>query len=359
MTLLEIRELSCRLGSREVLRGVDLDLGAGEVVALLGPSGSGKTTLLRIVGGFETRYRGSVRFAGEALEGVPPERRRFGMVFQHYALFPHLSAGENVAFGLRGRPREEIDRRVREALGRVDLAGFEDRRIGELSGGQQQRVALARALAPEPRLLLLDEPLSNLDPQLRERTRRELAELLQALAIPTLLVTHEQEEAFELGHRVAVLQAGTLEQVGTPLELYFQPASRFVASFLGRTNWLRGSVVGSQGVAAQVRTEGGVLLGARPWDGSEAGSSRVEVALRPERLVLTPPDKVAAGRGWTGSIARVRFGGAVSFVEVATDQGETLEVLSPGRPPAPGARVGVVLAPGDPPAAFPFPEPEP
>ena len=184
----------------------------------LGPSGCGKTTLLRLVAGFESPDAGEIRLGGERIDPLPAERRGFGMVFQHYALFPHLTVAGNVAFGLEERrlPRAEIAARVEAALARVELAGLGSRRVGELSGGQQQRVALARALAPEPQLLLLDEPLSNLDPSLRERTRRDLARFLAELGMTTILVTHEQEEAFELGHRVALLSGGRLAQVGTP-----------------------------------------------------------------------------------------------------------------------------------------------
>ncbi|HEX6199743.1 MAG TPA: ABC transporter ATP-binding protein, partial [Thermoanaerobaculia bacterium] len=191
---LEIDRLSKRFGDLRVLDRVSLAVEEGEVLALLGPSGSGKTTFLRLLAGFETSDEGTIRAGGRAVEALPPARRGFGMVFQHYALFPHLTVAGNVAFGLEttGASRAEIAGRVAEVLGLVDLAGFESRRIEELSGGQQQRVALARALAPGPRLLLLDEPLSNLDPELRERTRRELLEAIRRVGITTVLVTHEQ-----------------------------------------------------------------------------------------------------------------------------------------------------------------------
>src|ERR1700693_3991078 len=193
-----------------VTRDVSLSVAKSEIVALLGPSGSGKTTVLRLVAGFETPDSGSVRVEDEDVTRLPPERRRVGMVFQHYALFPHMSVGENVAFGLEAQkmPRADVDRRVAETLAAVDLAGFERRRIGEISGGQQQRVAVARALAPRPRVLLLDEPLSTLAPTLRERTRRELKRIIRKVEITTLFVTHEQEEAFEIGDRIAVLNGG-------------------------------------------------------------------------------------------------------------------------------------------------------
>jgi ABC-type Fe3+/spermidine/putrescine transport system ATPase subunit len=353
MDALEIREVSCRLGTSEVLRSVSLSLGPREVVALLGPSGSGKTTLLRVVGGFETRYTGSVVWEGRALEGVPPERRRFGTVFQHYALFPHLSVGENVAYGLHGRPRAEVKERVRDVLALVELEGFEDRRISELSGGQQQRVALARALAPEPRLLLLDEPLSNLDPQLRERTRGELRRLLDSLGIPTLWITHEQEEAFELGDRVAVLRAGHLEQVGTAQELYRQPRTRFVAGFLGRMSWVRGILSKGSGDRPVARTATGWELPVSV-PGNAAIGLEVEVGLRPERLVWQARNGPPEPGSFVGRVARVRFLGAWSYLEVEMPGEGTLEVLTGQDPPAPGESIGVRLLPGPELPAFPI-----
>src|SRR5438132_2958051 len=229
---------------------LSLEIPRGEILVLLGPSGSGKTTVLRLLGGFEAPDAGRIVLAGEDVTAVPPARRRCGMVFQHYALFPHLDVGENVAFGLKGSGHEGVVlRKVAEVLTLVGLAGFERRKVQELSGGQQQRVALARALAPEPRVLLLDEPLSNLDPTLRERTRRELGTLIKRVGITTLFVTHEQEEAFDLGDRVAVLNDGRLEQVGAADELYERPASLFVATFVGRANVLRGAAAQALGAA--------------------------------------------------------------------------------------------------------------
>src|SRR6266540_3478651 len=206
-SFLVLDRLDKHFAGLHVTADVSLSVERSEIVALLGPSGSGKTTVLRLVAGFETPDSGSVRVEGEDVTRLSPERRRFGMVFQSYALFPHMSVGENVAFGLEAQkmPRAEVERRLAETLAAVDLEGFERRRIGEISGGQQQRVAVARALAPRPRVLLLDEPLSNLDPTLRERTRRELKRIIRRVGITTLFVTHEQEEAFDLGDRVAVI----------------------------------------------------------------------------------------------------------------------------------------------------------
>ena len=235
---LELDGLTKQYRGQRAVDGLSLTLERGEMLALLGPSGSGKTTTLRLLAGFEAPDAGRVVLDGRDVTPLAPVARRFGMVFQHYALFPHLDVGANVAFGLesRGVRGEELARRVAEALTLVDLAGFERRPVCELSGGQQQRVALARALAPEPSVLLLDEPLSNLDPALRERTRRELRALVHRLGITTIVVTHEQEDAFDLGDRIALLRQGRLEQLGTADELYAAPATAFVAGFIGRAS---------------------------------------------------------------------------------------------------------------------------
>jgi ABC-type Fe3+/spermidine/putrescine transport system ATPase subunit len=227
-----------------LLRGVSLDLGAGETVSLLGPSGSGKSTLLRITAGLEQPERGRVMWDGEDLTRTPTHRRGFGLMFQDYALFPHLDVEENVAFGLRmlALPSGPIRNEVHDVLAKVNLAGFERRRVAELSGGEQQRVALARALAPRPRLLMLDEPLGALDRAMREELIGELRRLLRQLAIPSLYVTHDQEEAFGVGDRVAILHAGRIVQIGTPDEIIRRPASVWVGRFLGLGNILRGRV---------------------------------------------------------------------------------------------------------------------
>jgi ABC-type Fe3+/spermidine/putrescine transport system ATPase subunit len=345
-----IEGIEKRFGATPVLEGVSLTAGAGEIVALLGPSGSGKTTLLRIVAGFERADAGSVRWGEERVDALPPERRGFGMVFQQYALFPHRTVAGNVAFGLETkRPplaKEEIARRVREALAAVDLAGFEARAIRELSGGQQQRVALARALAPEPRLLLLDEPLSNLDPTLRARTRADLAARLRRIGITTLLVTHEQEEAFELGDRVALLHRGRLEQIGTPVELYRSPSTRFVAGFVGRASFAPATLVALDGTSARVTTPiapgGEVVAELAPELQSQRGAlapgSPLDLLLRPEALELAAPGTPG---GVAATVAAVRFAGATASVVVRLESGLEVELLALGAPPAVGERVGV------------------
>ena len=241
-TDLVLSDIGKKFGDKTVLDGVSFAVPRGEVLALLGPSGSGKTTLLRIVAGFETADRGTIRVGAQSIERLPPAKRDFGMVFQHYALFPHLTVGENVAFGLEARrlPKAQVAARVAAALASVDLAGFERRRIGEISGGQQQRVALARALAPKPAVLLLDEPLSALDAKVREDLRGEIKALQSRLAITTVMVTHDQHEAMELADRIVVMDHGHIEQIGRPVDLYERPATRFVAGFLGRMNVVRG-----------------------------------------------------------------------------------------------------------------------
>ncbi|MGH7546653.1 MAG: ABC transporter ATP-binding protein [Gemmatimonadales bacterium] len=296
---------------------VALEIARGEIVALLGPSGSGKTTILRLLAGFETPDAGRLVIDGQDVTALPPARRRCGMVFQHYALFPHLDVGENVAFGLKSggtRDAGSLTRKVGEALTLVDLAGFERRKPHELSGGQQQRVALARALAPEPRVLLLDEPLSNLDPALRERTRRELRALIQRVGITTVFVTHEQEEAFELGDRVAVLNQGRLEQVGAPDDLYERPASLFVATFVGRANVLRGATARALG-----------------------GRDGQALVVRPERLRF-------ADGGLPAIVRERRYTGAAAFYQIETERGERLEVLAGPEAARVGDRVYVEAA---------------
>jgi ABC-type Fe3+/spermidine/putrescine transport system ATPase subunit len=345
---LSLRGLEKRFGEQTVTRGVTLDVENGEILALLGPSGSGKTTVLRLIAGFETPDAGAIAIEDADVTRVPPQKRRFGMVFQHYALFPHMTVAENVAFGLeaRGLPADERRRRVAESLEAVELAGFEKRPVTRLSGGQQQRVALARALAPRPRVLLLDEPLSNLDPSLRERTRRELKRLVRATGITTLFVTHEQEEAFDLGDRVAVLNRGALEQVAPPQVLYDAPATRFVATFIGRASVVPGrwDVAPGPGV---------LLAGGARWPAAAgeplAPGETVDCVLRPEGLVFASgPGPDAA----PGTVAGRRFAGRTAFFEIALDGGGALEVLAPPDAAADGARVFVRPAGGPSPRAY-------
>jgi ABC-type Fe3+/spermidine/putrescine transport system ATPase subunit len=269
---------------------------------------------------------------------VAPAGRRFGMVFQHYALFPHLDVGRNVGFGLesQGVAPAERARRIAEALEMVELGGLERRAVSALSGGQQQRVALARALAPAPRVLLLDEPLSNLDPALRERTRRELRTLIQRIGITTILVTHEQEEAFDLADHVAVLQQGRLEQMGTPEQLYRAPRSMFVAGFIGRAASIPVKPVSHQDGVTFVLLPGAPAPWPVPHTGEFSGDCRL--LARPEALRLVPPSDTVL----CGEVVERRFLGAMALLTVQLSGNPTLEVLAPADAAHIGDRVGVL-----------------
>lgn len=321
--MLRLEALGKRFGETIAVDDVDLEVGRGEFLTLLGPSGCGKTTTLRMIAGFESPTSGRVVLNDRDVSALPPQKRGFGMVFQNYALFPHLNVRENVAYGLKaqGVAAGEIPERVAHALRMVDLDGYGERAVQALSGGQQQRVALARALAPEPPLLLLDEPLSNLDAALRERTRDELRALLKRVGITSIFVTHDQEEAFALSDRIAVLRGGRLQQVGTPEELYRRPANPFVASFVGRANFLPGRVVDAREGAVTVELKGGTR-----WALAEAGAGRggVRVMVRPEGLEIVPAttgDGVLRGR-----VKDRRFGGALTTYLVELDDGATVMV---------------------------------
>ena len=333
---LELRDLTKRFGAHVAVDHVSLQIEQGEILALLGPSGSGKTTTLRLLAGFEVPDSGSVLVNGEDVTRTAPVHRRFGMVFQHYALFPHLDVGENVAFGLEslGVSGTELAGRVAGALALVDLAGYENRRIGALSGGQQQRVALARALAPEPRVLLLDEPLSNLDPALRERTRKEIREVISRVGITTVLVTHEQEEAFDLGDRIALLREGRLEQFGTPDELYDAPANPFVAGFIGRASSLRARVAARHGNNTEVEVGAKKLV--LPAGNGVPGTEAILMA-RPEAFKLTAPNESRI----SGKVTGRRFVGGSALFTVTLPAGETLEVSAEPKAIKVGDEVGL------------------
>jgi len=284
----ELDGVAREYGDTVGVRDLSLSVREGEFFTLVGPSGCGKTTTLRLLAGFETPTRGTVRFGGRDVAGVPPEDRDVGVVFQNYALFPHMTVGENVAYGLQfadppgGASRDE---RVAELLELVDLPGMAERDPDTLSGGQRQRVAMARALAPGPDLLLLDEPMSALDAKLRERLRVQVRQLQQDLGITTVYVTHDQEEALAVSDRVAVMRDGRPEQVGTPQAIYREPASEFVADFVGDNNVLTGEVVERDGSTADVRVDGTTLsvgTGGVPVDPGD----RLTFCVRPEHLRL-------------------------------------------------------------------------
>jgi ABC-type Fe3+/spermidine/putrescine transport system ATPase subunit len=357
--MLRLESVGKRFGEVVAVDGLSLDVAEGELLSLLGPSGCGKTTTLRMVAGFETPSAGRIAIAGRDVTALPPQKRGIGMVFQNYALFPHLSVRENVAFGLESTrvPRADVERRVVEVLRRVDLEGYGARRVQQLSGGQQQRVALARALAPEPPLLLLDEPLSNLDASLRERTRDELRSLLKQVGMTAIFVTHDQEEAFALSDRIALLDRGRLEQVGTPESLYVDPASPFVAGFVGKANLVDAKLVEGGGERGVCELAGRARWPARLRAGAAGPDGRVRLMVRPESLRLEETDGAGEGEDGAGAALRVRvverrFAGAFTHVRVAAADGaEFVVAVPPGAPLAPEAWLRP--APGALPIAFP------
>ena len=274
-------------GSLCVVENLTLSIGKGEFVSLLGPSGSGKTTLLMMLAGFEAPTSGEVIVDGTAINGVPTHKRDMGVVFQNYALFPHMSVGENIAFPLqmRGMPKAEIEQRVTRALDMVQLSAMRDRWPSQLSGGQQQRVALARALVFEPRVVLMDEPLGALDKQLREQMQLDIRDLHHRLGLPIVFVTHDQSEALTMSDRVAVFNKGKIEQIGTPRQVYDEPATRFVAEFIGETNLVEGVVERVSSGEALVKLPSGATIAAVA-DGVTAGQT-VYLSIRPERIDLS------------------------------------------------------------------------
>ena len=335
---IRIEGINLSYGSNHVLRNVDLDIGPGELFAFLGPSGCGKTTLLRLIAGFKHADTGRVLIGGQDISGLPPWKRDVGMVFQSYALWPHMSVARNVAFGLEERsvPRAEITKRVKAALDLVGLTSLGERRPSQLSGGQQQRVALARTIAIEPKVLLLDEPLSNLDAKLRVQVRRELRDLQQRLGLTTIFVTHDQEEANTICDRIAVMNEGLVQQVGTPRELYEQPVNLFVASFLGTANILEGRVTG-EGAARVFEAEGGLRVPIPPDASVPAGA---KMTFRPQDVTIihdgeTPDAEtsdlgsargILTHREFLGANVRysVRIGGANVWIDTPFRTGDPL-----------------------------------
>jgi len=324
-----IENLSLSFGTTEVLKSIDLVIEPGEFFSFLGPSGSGKSTLLRAIAGFGPTPGGSIRIDGEEVTGLPANRRNVGMVFQSYALWPHMSVRKNVAFGLEERrvPIAEINERVDEALDMVGLLDFAKRRPSQLSGGQQQRVALARTIVVRPRVLLLDEPLSNLDANLRIQMRHEIHDLQRKLGLTTIFVTHDQEEANTMSDRMAVLDEGVLQQVGAPMDLYDKPVNQFVAGFLGTANVIPGIVDG--GVFS---ADGGITVAV-----SKAPANARALVFRPQNVILTP----AAGptidncARLDGTVVHVEFlGGTIRYiVDVGPHQVSVDEAHQTGIPP--------------------------
>ena len=320
MSLLSLKNISKSYGATPAVADISLDVERGEFFGLLGPSGCGKTTTLRMIAGLEKPDSGTIEFDGQDITNLPAERRGFGMVFQNYALFPHLNVAENVAFGLRARhrPNPEIKERVKSALELVQLPGYEKRRVDELSGGQQQRVAIARAIAIEPALLLFDEPLSNLDVTLREETRGELRELVVRLGLTAVYVTHDQEEAFALCDRISVMVGGRLLQTGAPRELYEHPSQLPVARFLGRNNLIQAMRLSSSDESVgQFKTlAGGHTLRIPIRRGDLAPLNKpCTLTIRPEHVVLK---QTADGLENTLSaeVREINFAGATSTVKL-------------------------------------------
>lgn len=351
MPLLSLKDVSKSFGSTKAVSNVSLDVEQGEFFGLLGPSGCGKTTTLRMIAGLEKPDDGVIAFQGADITNLAPEQRGFGMVFQNYALFPHLNLFENVAFGLRARhkTKEEVRERVTSALELVQLPGFEKRRVDELSGGQQQRVAIARAIAIEPALLLFDEPLSNLDVSLREETRRELRELVNRLRLTAVYVTHDQEEAYALCDRISVMVGGKILQTGRPRELYERPAEISVARFLGRNNLIKAMRLSSSKTSeAEFKTlEGGHKL-QLSLSASELQplNKPVVLAIRPEHVRIAAANlRNEFQNSILAEIREIVFGGATSTVRVdANGLGLEALVLQPDGL-RPGYGCAVVLPP--------------
>jgi putative spermidine/putrescine transport system ATP-binding protein len=324
MATVELKSLTKHYGTVSALRNVSLSIAHGEFVALLGPSGCGKTTTLQLVAGFIDPSEGAIEIDGRAMTGVPPHKRNLGVVFQSYALFPHLSVFDNVAFGLKMRNLVGADaaQRVRKALDIVRLSGFEDRIPRRLSGGQQQRVALARALVIEPSVLLLDEPLSNLDANLREQMRFEIREIQRRIGITTVFVTHDQGEAMAAADRLVVMSKGEVRQVGSPRDIYERPSDAFVARFIGQANMLRGKVEATDGAYASIRLIDGTAVVAHAGAGHAVGAA-VVLALRHEEIALSErpqPDRNALH----ATVVRTNFLGATQHAALRVGDREII-----------------------------------
>lgn len=327
--LLEVRAVAKRFGQREVLKSISLDIAAGEFLTLLGESGSGKTTLLRLIAGFEQPTAGEIWMSGERLDTLPPYKRRVNTVFQHYALFPHLNVRENVGYGLSvtNTSKKEIASRVDEALQMVKMQEFANARPSRLSGGQQQRVALARALINRPQLLLLDEPLSALDANLRKEMQSELKSLQREIGITFLFVTHDQEEAMALSDRIALLCDGALEQVASPREIYAHPTTAYTAQFIGQTNLLQGEV--RRGIAT---------CGILRWP-LEEEDGPVVFSLRPESIRICGDGKRQNGEvKFRAAVCQQIYSGSSELLEVDCGNGQKLRIRIPACGPITGER---------------------
>jgi len=316
---ISLEHVAKSFGSVRAVDDVSLEIAQGEFFALLGPSGCGKTTLLRMLAGFEAPSRGEILIDGQATAAVPPYQRPVNMVFQNYAIFPHLNVRRNIAFGLRKEKLapEVLDRRVDDALKLIKLEGYGDRRADELSGGQRQRVALARALIKKPKVLLLDEPLGALDKKLREQMQLELRQLQKRVGITFVFVTHDQEEALTMSDRIAVLSAGKAIEVGTPEQLYERPRTRFVADFLGTVNFFEAEVRGPEGDHLIVATDRLGTLRVPDRGASLAPGTRVLVGIRPENILVSPGNANAEGNAVNGTMTTAAFLGDRAHIYVS------------------------------------------
>jgi putrescine transport system ATP-binding protein len=347
--LVRFDAVSKRFGKIPALEALTLDIFQGEFFALLGPSGCGKTTLLRLLAGFERPSAGRILLDGRDVSDTPPHRRPVNMMFQSYALFPHLTVERNIAFGLKqeGMPKSDIARRVTELLALVRLERYADRKPDQLSGGERQRVALARSLAKRPRVLLLDEPMAALDKKLRQETQFELMELQAKLGTTFLIVTHDQDEAMTVADRIAVMERGQIVQVGPPVEIYERPNSRYVADFIGEVNIIEGRLVSSTPERTLIATDTGWRLAATP--GVELASGATTwVALRPEKLrIATEPPRQAPENLFVGTVGEIGYLGNMSIYKVRLDTGHVWKAAVANttrhadRPAAIGERVWV------------------
>jgi ABC-type Fe3+/spermidine/putrescine transport system ATPase subunit len=344
----ELRQVTLAYGAFVAVQNVDLVIDKGTFVTLLGPSGCGKTTILRSIAGLVTPSAGEIRIKGRRVNDVPIHKRNIGLVFQNYALFPHKTVADNVGFGLKYRhvARPEIRARVKRALDIVRLPGVEQKLPSELSGGQQQRIALARAIVIEPDVLLLDEPLSALDANLREEMRIELKAIQREVGITTVFVTHDQEEALAMSDRVAVMNHGVVEQVGAPEDVYRWPASRFVANFLGQSNILPGIVEGGNGTRSTIRLSNGAAL--TVGNRAMTPGRKVEAVVRAHRVIVAPAGGANGTNAFFGSIASLAYlgGMAAYFIDVDGLRVQAINAIDQ-RMYREGDRVSLVIAPED------------
>lgn len=340
-TLIRFENVTKRFGSFVAVDDVSLEIAAGEFFSLLGPSGCGKTTLLRMLAGLEVPSEGRILIDGVDMAGVPPNRRPINMVFQSYAVFPHMSVADNVAYGLKidKVPRAERDERVTQALALVKLSDFAARRPDQLSGGQRQRVALARALVKRPKVLLLDEPLSALDAKLRDAMRGELAAIQREVGVTFVMVTHDQDEALALASRCALMNHGRLQQVAAPGALYEHPANRFVADFIGTINLFEGQGTGADTVTTPA-------LAAPLHVAQPVAPGSLWVGIRPEKIAMTPGDGAPGPNTASGTIVASAYLGSVTLYDVETAQGTRIKVTSPNglRSASPALPVGTPVS---------------